>query len=612
MKKLLYLLMAFSLVFTTACDPLDDINADIDSQESYVVGDANYTVTTKDYSDLKLNFGSFNSVDDAKTMIPGLWTKAYPVWGKGSSVLVDYKLYIGNAFKLNTYNLKQTDYDLSGSDLLGFQSDATPANYLADILAANINNSSEGDYAVAKYEQYTGSAYSVTPTVSLEDNFDYGAVAGDLTSITTDWTTHSGSSGFVGYTTSSLEMADYPTSNVGGSITIGGGAEDVNSEFTTISSGKAYASALVNISAVYNGNYFFHMMEAPDTQPYAQFRARVGAKDDGSGNILFGIGASSSSLTYGTTSFELGTTYLLVASYDIATGASNLYVLTEVEDNEPSTPEATNTGSAGNLISAVAIRQSGGIPTATLDGIRVANTWSALMTNDQLDDVIIGDKVADEMSYKYVDGAWVTAQEGYYLISDADFDSMGEESGQPGRYNNFGSSTPPNDYLPTFLKLKFPYALEGTELDVAYDYFSSSSGAQVRGNLYTKIDGEWVAYNSTISTVLQFGHDGNSWVPDNTIKYTLTAADYIYMADQLTGNADYDNVSLPNLANYSDYDYNWEEWQIIESLGILANHLNPSAEEGQKYLFTYLLYDNGINELSMKLIKTGGVWVLNE
>ena len=482
---------------------------------------------------------------------------------------------------------------------------------MADILADNINYAEEGDYVVAKYFQFTGAAYTLTPNVSLEDNIDYGAVSGDLTSITTDWTTHSGSSA-VGYALSSLSMADYPTSDTGGSITIKpSSSEDVNSEFPTISSGKVYASTLVNLSSVGSGNYFFHIMEAANTQPYAQFRSRVGAKDNGSGKILFGIGASSSTLTYGATPFDLDTTYLLVSSYDIATGTSNLYVLTTAETTEPGTPEATNTGAAGNAISAVAFRQSSNIPTGTVDGIRVANTWSAIMSNDELDDIVIGDKEAKVMSYAYEDGSWVTAPERFYLVSAEDFDSMGEESGQPGRYNNFGSSTPPNDYLPTFLKLRFPYALEGTELDVAYDYYSSSSGAQVRGNLYTLIDGVWVAYSSTISTVLQFGHDGNSWVPDNTIKYTLTADDYVYMADQLTGNSEYDNVSLTNLANYSDYDYNWKEWQIVESLGILANHINPTAEEGQKYLFTYLLYDNGINELSTSLIKTGGVWVLN-
>ncbi|NOR27690.1 MAG: hypothetical protein GQ540_04065 [Lutibacter sp.] len=610
MKKLIYLIMVFGLVFT-ACEPMDEINAAIDAQETPIAGDADYTLTDDDYDTLGLNYGSFSSEDDAKSDIPALLTDMYPVWGKGSSVLVGYQLYIGNAFGIEDYYLNQDDYTFGGSDLLGFQSDAVPTNYLADILADNINYADEGDYAVAKYFQFTGSAYTVTPEVLLEENFDYGNVADDITVASGgNWVAHS-SSGYnpAGYTTADLSMTDYPTSGVGGAIRINNpGNEDVNTSFSPVSSGTVYYSALVNLGTVDDGTYFIHFMEEDGSYNYA---ARVGAKDDGSGNILFGIGASSSTLTYGSTSFDLDTTYLIVASYDIATGKANLYVLSSALSYEPSEPLVTNTGTAGYTLERIGVRQGGGGPNANIDGIRVANTWSAIMSNDELDDVVIGDKTSKVMGYTYTDGAWVTAPERFYLVSAEDFDSMGEDSGQPGRYNNFGSSTPPNDYLPTFLKLKFPYALEGTELDVAYDYYSSNSGAQVRGNLYTLIDGEWIAYSSTISTVLQFGHDGNNWVPDNTIKYTLTAADYTYMADQLTGNPDYDNVSLPNLSNYSDFDYNWTEGQVVEALGILADHLSPAAEEGQKYFFTYLLYDNGINELSMSLIKTGGVWVLN-
>lgn len=213
--------------------------------------------------------------------------------------------------------------------------------------------------------------------------------------------------------------------------------------------------------------------------------------------------------------------------------------------------------------------------------------------------------------YTYTGSEWDKVS-GVYFIGSADFDSMGEESGQPGRYNNFGSSTPPGDYLPTFLNIKYPYALEGDEMIVVYDYYSSSSGAQIRGDLYTKADGAWSGFQSTISTSLQFGFDGNAWVPDNTIKYTLVGSDYAYMADTLEGNELFANVSLVNLAKYVDYDYNWSDEQILYSLDVLLDYLDPSAAEGQKYLITYLLYDNGANDVTRNLIKENGEWVWNE
>ncbi len=605
MKKIIYLILVLGLVFTTACDPLDDINAAIDAEENAVVGDAEYTLTDDDYDTLGLGYGSFSSEDDAKADIPAFLTEMFPVWGKKSSVLVGYNLYIGNAFSARDYNLSQDDYTFSGSDLFGFQSDAVPSNYLADILADNISYASEGDYAVAKYYQFTGSAYTVSPTVSFEDNFDYGTENGDITTASSgNWVAHS-SSGYnpSGYSTTGLSMTNYPTSDVGGSIRIfNPGNEDVNSSFSPITSGAAYYSALVNLSSVDDGTYFIHFMEEDGSYAYS---ARVGAKDDGSGNILFGIGASSSSLTYGATSFDLDTTYLIVASYDIATGTANLYVLSSVQSSEPLEPEATNTGTAGNSAQRIGVRQGGGGPNALIDGIRVANTWSAIMSNDALEDETVGEKEAHEVGYTYADGAWEEPSNRFYFVSEADFASMGVVT--------FGSRADPvafpEDYLPTFLGLKFPYAQEGAELDVTYNY--ESSNMQVRGNLYTFIDGIWVGYQSTISTTLQFGHDGTTWVPDNTIKYTLVRnADYEYMASQLT-DAEYSGF-IGNLAGYGDFDYNWSDAQIHYALSLFLDHHDPNAAEGQKYILTYVIYDNGENDYTTSFIKQNGAWIVND
>ncbi len=602
MKKIVYLLMVLGLIFTTACDPMDDIHAEIDAIENPVVGEANYTLSDEDYDELGLSFGSFSSVDDAKAMIPGLLTNLYPVYGKGSSVLAGYDLYIGNAFTVRDYSLTQADYTLSGSNVLGFQFDATPEDYLADIISENYSSLKEGDYVAATYFQYTGSAYTVTPTVSLEENFDYGTVAGDLTTVSSGvWEAHSGAgNGPIGYATSSLSMTDYPSTGIAGSLTIDGGAsEDVSDYFPEIPSGTVYASALVNLSAVSTGTYTFHLRDSDFTVGYV---ARVGAMDDGSGKILFGIGASSSSLTYGTTAFDLDTTYLLVSTYDIATGLSNLYVLSTAEGTEPASPEATSSGTPGAIISGVSIRQGFGGPTGTIDGIRVANTWSSIMSNEVLDDEVVGNKESYKSVYTYTDeGTWEVPSSNFYALSDTDFESMG--------LTNFGSSTSPDNYLPTFLGIKYPYAQEGDELDITYNYVSSSSGAQTRGNLYTFTDGVWVGYQSTISTTLQFGHDGTTWVPDNTIRYTLNADDYSYIVS--TYAAAYPSETS-NMASYGNFNgFSWTDDMILEVVGGLLLHRNPSAAEGQKYIATYSIYDGSTHDESINVILEDGVYVLN-
>mgnify|MGYP001812925940 CR=1 FL=1 len=608
MKKIFYFILVLGLVFT-ACEPMNDIYDDLDGQQAAdpreEVGTDEYTLTDDDYDALDLNFGSFNSESDAKTMIPGLLSSIpkYEFWVKNSSVLVSYQLYIGRAFGLKDYSLELSDYALSGSDLLGFQSDVTPKDYLADIIANKYSSASEGDYVTASYYQYTGSAYVVSPTVSFEENFDYGATAGDLTTISGGaWVNHSGASNQLAYSTESLTMDGYPSSNIGGSLVLSSsGSEDVNSAFSTIiTSGTVYSSTLINLSDVGDGTYFFHLMEEDGSYSYS---ARVGAKSDGAGKVLFGIGASSSSLTYGSTSFDLDTTYLLVASYNVATGTSNLYVLTSAEATEPTSPETTNTGNTGNSAHRIGIRQGGGGPTAILDGIRVANSWSAIMSNEDLDDEVVGTKVSKEAFYTYEGGAWKIPTQNFYALNEEDFESM--------NLSNFGSSTPAEGYLPTFLNLKFPYAQDGDQLDVLYKYVSSSSGPQTRGNLYTKTNGVWIAYESTISTSLQFGHDGTTWVPDNTIKYTLVRnADYEYMASQLT-SAEYAGL-IGNLAKYGDFDYNWTDAQIHYALSLFLDHLDSSAAEGQKYILTYVIYDNGENDYTTSFIKQNGAWVVND
>lgn len=213
----------------------------------------------------------------------------------------------------------------------------------------------------------------------LFENFDYGTTPGDLTGVSGgNWTVHSGT-GAVAYTNTSLSMAGYSSSGIGGSVIVNGAlGEDVNRSFTEQTTGTVYFSALVNISAATTGNYFLHLKDTS-----TGFRGRVAAKDDGSGNILFGIASSTTTYVYGTTPFNLNTTYLVVASYNIDSGVSNLFVLTAPVATEPATPEATDTGTSGTAISAVALRQSGGIPTAIVDGINVATSWASVLSTNE-------------------------------------------------------------------------------------------------------------------------------------------------------------------------------------------------------------------------------------
>ena len=214
----------------------------------------------------------------------------------------------------------------------------------------------------------------------------------------------------------------------------------------------------------------------------------------------------------------------------------------------------------------------------------------------------------------YSGGAWELAENVYYL-SSADFDSMGEGSGEPGRFDNFSSSVSPNSYLPAFLAINFPYGQEEEELIVTYAYYSSSSGAQVRGNLYTFTDGAWMAHQSTISTSLQFGHDGTQWVPDNTIRYTLVDSDYDVVASTLLTTAGLEDAA-GNLDNYGNFNRtgsgsSWSVEMMVTAMGVVLDNLDPSAADGQKYITTCNIYDGSSGTEDRSLIKEAGIWIQN-
>ena len=204
----------------------------------------------------------------------------------------------------------------------------------------------------------------------LDENFDYGDSAGNLTTSSGGvWVAHSGTSGFVQYVTTGLSMAGYGSSGVGGAATIStSGSEDVNRSFTNQTSGTVYFAALVNVSTAGSGTYFLHLKDSGTFN----FRARVFAKNE-AGVLRFGLGDTSTA-SYATADFSYNTTYLIVVKFNATTGDTALYVLNSGSATEPTTPLLSTTGTA-QAVEGIAIRQASGGPSATIDGIRVANTW---------------------------------------------------------------------------------------------------------------------------------------------------------------------------------------------------------------------------------------------
>jgi len=114
MKKIIYLLMIMTTgVFFTSCDPLEDIDNELNAQEDIISGEIKFTLTDDDYDELGLSFGNFSSIDDAKSMIPSLLEDKFPVWGVGSSADVTFELFARKQEQdsIVRYTVTTEDYD---------------------------------------------------------------------------------------------------------------------------------------------------------------------------------------------------------------------------------------------------------------------------------------------------------------------------------------------------------------------------------------------------------------------------------------------------------------------------------------------------------------------
>jgi hypothetical protein len=117
---------------------------------------------------------------------------------------------------------------------------------------------------------------------------------------------------------------------------------------------------------------------------------------------------------------------------------------------------------------------------------------------------------------------------------------------------------------------------------------------------YCIFDGEnWSEYTNIIAETLKFGHDGSTWVPDNTIKYTLTSADYA-----LVGNGYYNNFDVR-----SGKAEELESVRLDKINTILLNNF-PGMAEGQKFSVSYAIYNGAAGIWEMRVILSGGKYVL--
>ena len=220
--------------------------------------------------------------------------------------------------------------------------------------------------------------------------------------------------------------------------------------------------------------------------------------------------------------------------------------------------------------------------------------------------------------FLYLDGEWIFVQG----FTDDEYSVMGET------FPNFSSEDEADAKIPIAIldKFKFDGYENGDIVPVMYKLFVTDvddidmDGRTDDRTTYSFVkyfifDGSsWSVYNNVIQETLQFGHDGNTWVPDNTIRYTFTGADVTFISNAFIsiypGPAD-------NVGFFGSFDRRsgsanfWSDDMLLEAFNALLDNIDPSAAEEQKYVLTYVIFNGSTTNETMSVIKTGGVWVFN-
>lgn len=565
MKRIVYLLIAFLGVTLVSCEPMDDINDEIDTKIDNVQGSIDYTLVEDDYTEvLDLDFPNFSTLEDAKAYIPNLLEQKFPALGDGSAVNVGFDLY--DPIRVEEYTVTAADYTEAGLDNTYFASMAE----IFDFLDMKFAQAEEGDYVKLTYNIVAGEI------VFSLDSEDYDLIGEELGDVYAEPAANAAQY-------SSFEIRSDRDSYWSEDMIIEAIGEVISENYGDVT-GQLY-----NVTyKTYNGSSDY---------------VSVKVKYDGNSYVKVDTG----------TAFEL-------------TSEDYQYIASELSEEYP---DATASMAEYENFEK---RESG----VFWEDAMIEEALDILLSQ-QYPDAEVGDKF--EVTYDVYDGsaktevmAMIKTEDGFVIDTDASISTIEqttvfaytngtwsepymipgnlykEEFGQ--RYPNFDDTEVAAHYIGIYLESVYPYAEEGEMRAVGYKFYNGEATVTQYSN-FVLTDGNWEMVPSVISTSLQFGNENGTWVPDNTIRYTLTYDDYLLIADEFADEYPEPAASMAQYQNFEQRGNNssWKDEMILEALQYFLQEFAPNAEEGQKYLITYAIY-NGTNTTgSMHLIKQNGEWV---
>lgn len=568
MKKIIYLLIAFVGITLTSCEPMEDINDQIDAGIDNIEGTLDYTLVADDYTDiLELSFPNFSTLDDAKDLIPTVLNEKFPALGSGSAVNVGFDLY--NPMSIESYTVSASDYTDAGLNVNYFSATSEIKNFLK----MKFPDAKEGDYVKLSYNTIA------TPIADTLENADYELIGTQLADKYPDpaaglsYHDFDKRTGKPGYWTDEMiaeALAVYLSDKYDNAVE----GELYAVTYDTFT--DDYEHVFQTMVLRYDGNAFTKFNSTPDGEAYTF------SQDD------YSLVATDLADEYPTAAGNLADHGNFYRKYSdnssYWTDEMLVDAITVVLNNQ--FPDA-----ADGKVYEVTLDTYGSSSTETFVVVKNGDAYE-LATS-----VSITEKT--EM-FAYTNGSWNHP----LTLAKEDYTEMGLS------YPDFSNKDDAYYKIPIFLKSHYPYAEEGDFMAVAYDLYESGSGVSTKYANFEYDGNTWNVIPSVISSSLQFGNENGTWVPDNTIRYSLTNADY-----EMIGAHFADTYPAPatSMAKYHNFEQrgnssSWNQDMILEAMQYFLQEYAPNAEEGQKYLITYAIY-NGTNTTgSIHLIKENGEW----
>ena len=530
MNRLYKILLLAFVVALAACNPTKDLKKQMEQQApAPMEQNVKYTLTSDDYSAIAdLLNGNKNHADSVAaskisssnylmgnydhTYIPEILANLYPGLGKMSSVDASYDYYNGPMAvttmyeAAEQYTLGDADYQSMGGivGVYKYFSPSHPAsNYLPDFLSAKYPSDTNGTIRLVKYK-FANSDPSGEATV-FDEEFASDGTLGNFTTQnvtgTQTWSATSYGAKMSGHVSSSNTNYDNEDWLVSPAIDLSG-----------------FTSPSFQVSQTIN---YWDKTVYPD-------HIQILVSTDYAGDVTTATWTplTVNQMPSGSSWTEVQSEKVDLSAYD----GKKIYIAFKYVSN--TVDAATWEIDWMKIYGTVAGSGSGPAPTILSGGA----------------------------FYELSGSTWSPAS-GVYYMSSADYESIG---GSIGKYGDFSSSDNPDNYLPQFLAQKYPYAQEGDEINIAYNYYSS--GIHLYVDHYNFTNSMWVKYDPVAVVTSPFLNDGTKWVFDPTVHKTMTKDDYQVIVDAVYANPATKDLVDPK---YKDVEYYY---------GADAYHGNFSAQ----------------------------------